>query len=125
MFAGSALNISRNNSPHRLPSPCIIYHHCNWKNSSVFPRASLLFPPQTTFSSHTCIQYHYFIWVTMHYIYPSKTILKGLLSSLHEPCPLPNMYATIVSETWWSNLICTLFIQEKQSFLSLVSLLFL
>lgn len=37
------------------PSPCIIYHHCihgNWKNSSVVPLASLLFPPQTTFSSH-------------------------------------------------------------------------
>lgn len=39
--------------------------------------------------------------------------------------PLPNIYATTVSETWWLNLICTLFIQEKQSFLSLVSLLLL
>lgn len=67
--------------PHRPPFPCIMYHHCihgNWKNSSVFPLASLLFPSQITFSSH--FQYHYFIWVMMHYIYPSKTILKGLLS---------------------------------------------
>lgn len=125
MLTGSAQYLSRNKNHHCSSYPCIIYHHCihgNWKNSSVFPRASLLFPPQTTFSSH--FQYHYFIWVTMHYIYPSKTILKGLLSSLHEPLPLPNMYATTVSETWWSNLICTLFIQEKQS-LSLVSLLLL
>lgn len=126
MLTGSAQYLSRNKNHHCSSSPCIIYHHCihgNWKNSSVVPLASLLLPPQTTFSH---IQYHYFIiWVTMHHIYPGMTILKGLLSWLYEPLPLPNMYATTVSEIWWSNLICTLFIQEKQSLLSFVSLLLL